>query len=163
MSADTSVRHTPKVPPVPELVQISAAEHAGTLTSGAYDRIAFTFTRAFPSSDFWYSNTLLTVGEGAVIPRRPNTIWLGISFMVAQAHTSSGHSSILSQPPATIGEHRLVGFVQAGDFEGGLNYGLAIAYPLAANGQVPVRVVEVATVSSTGQHLFTVAFDFPVK
>ena len=161
MSADTAVKHRQQVPPVPQLIRISVAEHAGTLTSGAYDRIAFTFTRGFPSSDFWYSNTLLTVGSGTVIPRRPDTTWLGISFMVAQAHNSAGHSSIVSQPPATLAEHRIVGFVQAGDFEGGLNYGIAVAFPLH-NGQVPVRVVEVASVTTSGQHLYTVAFDFPL-
>jgi hypothetical protein len=162
MGNDTAVKHHQTVPPVPELVRISVAVHAGTLTSGAYDRIAFTFTRAFPSSDFWYSNTLLSVGPGTVIPRRPNTTWLGISFMVAQAHNSAGRSSIVSQPPATLVEHRIVGFVQAGDFEGGVNYGVAVAYPLH-NGQVPLRVVEVISVTSSGQHLYTVAFDVPLS
>jgi hypothetical protein len=159
MAADTAVRHTPKVPPVPELVRISVGEHPATRSSVGYDRIAFTFTEAFPSSDFWYSATLLTVGAGSVIPRLPGTTWLGVSFTVAQAHTSTGASSIRSQPPRLIGGQRIVTFVQAGDFEGGLNYGIGVRNGSASTARIPVRVLEVQT-SVAGQHLYTVAFDF---
>jgi hypothetical protein len=44
----------------------------------------------------------------------------------------------------------------------GLNYGISIGYPLAANGQVTVRVIEVATVNAAGPHVYTEAFDFPL-
>lgn len=101
-TAGTAVRQTPKVPPVPELVGISVGQHL--VPAGLpYDRMSFTFTNAYPSSHFWYSDTLLAVSTGKVIPKpsygQPNCAWLGISFMVAQAHTSSGASSIVSQPP----------------------------------------------------------------
>ena len=161
MSADTSVRHTPKVPPVPELVRISFGQHPGAVGL-SYERMSFTFTHAFPSSDFWYSSTLLTVATGKVIPKssydRSTTEWLGISFTVAQAHTATGASSIVSEPPRSIGGHRIVGYVQAGDFEGGLNYGILVAQPVG-HANPKIRVVEVETVSSSGEHLFTVAFD----
>ena len=163
MSADTSVRHTPKVPPVPELVSISFGQHP--ITAGVpFERMSFTFTQAFPSSDFWYSNTLLRVASGMVIPKpsygRPMTGWLGISFTVAQAHTVTGASSILSKPSPFVGGQRIVSYVQAGDFEGGLNYGILLSWPTAqANPQIRVRVVEVETINASGQHLYTVAFD----
>jgi hypothetical protein len=163
MSADTAVRHTPKVPPEPELVGISVGQHL--VTAGLpYDRMSFTFANAYPSSHFWYSDTLLAVSTGKVIPKpsygQPNCAWLGISFTVAQAHTSTGASSIVSQPPPFIGEQRIVSYVQAGDVEGGLNYGIIVSWPTAhSNPQIPVRVVEVETVTPAGQHLYTVAFD----
>ena len=160
MSADTSVRHTPHVPPVPQLVRIGFGRHA---TSGlSYERLSFTFTHEFPSSDFWFSGTLLTVGTGQVIPKPSAggtaTEWLGISFTVAQAHTASGTSSVLSRPTRPIGGERVVTYVQAGDFEGGLNYGVLVTWSSAHSDRL-IRVVEVETLSSSGQHLFTVAFD----
>jgi len=163
MSADTSVRHTQTVPPVPELVGISFGEHPVSV-GRPYERMSFTFTHAFPSSDFGYSDTLLSVATGTVIPKpsdgRPRTGWLGVSFTVAQAHTASGASSILSQPPPLVGGQRIVSYVQAGDFEGGLNYGILVAWPISrSTPKIPVRVVEIETVSPSGQHHYTIAFD----
>ena len=163
MGEDTAVHHPARVPPVPQLVQVSAGAHPATTATRGFDRLAFTFTEAFPSSDFWFASTLLTVGRGDVVPRPAGTVWLGISFMVAQAHTEAGVSSILAQPPAHVGGRRIYSFVQAGDFEGGVNYGIAVTTPGGISTHQPVRVVEVETINSLGQHRYTVAFDFPVS
>jgi hypothetical protein len=163
MGNDTAVHHPARVPPVPQLVQVSVGAHPATAATRGFDRLAFTFTQAFPSSNFWFSSTLLTVGKGDVVPRPAGTVWLGISFMVAQAHTEAGVSSIVSQPPAHVGGRRIISFVQAGDFEGGVNYGIAVTSPGGISTHQPVRVVEVETVNALGQHRYTVAFDFPVN
>jgi hypothetical protein len=94
-------------------------------------------------------------------PPAPGTVWLGISFTVAQAHTESASSSIISQPSTSIGKSRIVSIVQAGDFEGGLNYGIAVATHDGSSTRIPVRIIEAETVNTAGQQRYTVAFDFP--
>ena len=54
----------------------------------------------------------------------------------------------------------LVDYAHAGDFEGVLTYGIDIDWLIPhSNPQTTVRVYEVETVTVSGQHLYTVAFD----
>jgi hypothetical protein len=84
----------------------------------------------------------------------------GVTFREAQAHTASGRSSVVSQPPARLGLSRMVSWAQAGDFEGVLTYGIGIAWPNPqSNPQFAVRAMEVEKVTAQGQHVYVVAID----
>jgi hypothetical protein len=53
-----------------------------------------------------------------------------------------------------------VSWAQAGDFEGGLTYGIGIAWPNPlSNPQFAVRAVEVGKATAQGQHRYVVAID----
>lgn len=83
-----------------------------------------------------------------------------MTFREAQAHATSGGSTVLSQPPEQLGFTRMVAWAPAGDFEGVLSYGIGIGWPIPhSNPQFPVRTVEVEKVTSHGQHLYIVAID----
>ena len=155
-----SVVHSAKVPPVPKLVAISAGDHPGDPGEKyPYNRLAFAFTRGFPSYRFSFASTLAGDASGQTIPLAGKGV-LHVTFNQAQAHTASGASSIASQPPAHLGLGRMVAWAPAGDFEGVLSYGIGVGWPAShANPQFPVRTVEVEKVTSQGQHLYIVAFD----
>lgn len=54
----------------------------------------------------------------------------------------------------------MVGYALGGDFEGVLTYGTGITSPVPrSNPQVAVRAYEVETVTTSGQHRYTVAID----
>lgn len=154
------VSHTTAVPPVPELVRIGAGDHPAAQGERAFNRMSFTFDTGFPSYHFEFVNQLVADGSGKIIPLAGNGV-LRIVFNVAQAHTASGTAStIVSQPSRHLGLSRMVDYVQAGDFEGYLSYGIGVASPVAnSNPQFAVRAYEVETVTASGQHLYTVALD----
>jgi len=153
------VTHASAVPPVPELVQIKVGRHPAASGDRAYDRISFTFTNAFPSYQIAFASNLVSDGSGKVIPLGGQGV-LKIVFTGAQAHTADGtKSSVISQPSSGIGFQRMTDYVQAGDFEGVLSYGVGISWPIAhSNPQFPVRAYEEETVVG-GQHRYTVAID----
>ena len=85
---------------------------------------------------------------------------LKVTFHEAQAHTATGGTSIVSQPPPGLGMTRMVSWAPVGDFEGALTCGIGIAWPIPqSNPQFAVRVTEVEKVTSQGQHRYVVAFD----
>jgi hypothetical protein len=154
------VTHAYPVPPVPELVQISAGYHPGDHGQPAYDRLSFTFTRAFPGYHFEWAGQLVGDASGTVIPVAGTDV-LKIVFDKAQAHSADGtRSTIVSQPGRPLGYHAMTDFAQAGDFEGVLTYGIGYTRAvLHSNPQTPVRAYEVETVTAAGQHRYVVAID----
>ena len=153
------VTHPITVPPVPELVAISAGEHPHEPGGVPYDRLSFSFTRAFPSYQFRYVGSLVSDPSGRTVPLSGKGV-LEVTFRQAQAHSAGGHSSVVTQPPADLGFTRMADWAQGGDFEGVLSYGIGVNWPVAhANPQLPVRAVEVEKVNANGQHLYVVAID----
>jgi hypothetical protein len=157
---EAQVKHTYSVPPVPELVQIGVGDHPRDPGERPFNRISFTFTTAFPSYRFEFTDRLTADASGRNIPLAGSGV-LRIVFTQAQAHTADGaHSSIVSEPARHLGLSRMVDYAQAGDFEGVLSYGVGIAQPVPqSNPQFSVRVYEVEKINASGQHLYTVAFD----
>jgi hypothetical protein len=155
-----SVSHVYAVPPVPQLVAIGAGQHARQSGERPFDRMSFTFTTAFPSYRFQFTNELIADGSGVPIPLAGNGV-LTVTFDGAQAHTVDGkHSTIRSQPRAQLGFTRMVAYAPAGDFEGVVTYGIGIGWPVAnANPQIAVRAYEVQMVTHSGQRLYVVAID----
>lgn len=158
------VTHTYRVPPVPELIGIGVGDHPNDPGERAFNRMSFTFNTTFPSYHFEYAGKLVADGSGAIIPI-DGLGALRIVFHVAQAHSVDGtHSTIMWQPPRHIGYQRMVEYVQAGDYEGYLTYGIGVSWPIPqSNPQIPVRAYEVETVTSTGQHLYVVAIDIDAR
>jgi hypothetical protein len=153
------VTHTYPVPPVPELVQISVGDHPSAPDGRAYNRMSFTFTTAFPSYRVEFTDHLVADPRGDVVPLHGLGV-LTIVFTGAQAHTSTGASSIASQPAAWIGFSRMLDYARAGADEGVLTYGIGIAWPIAtSNPQIPVRVYEVHQITAAGTHEYVVAVD----
>jgi hypothetical protein len=158
-----SIGHTYPVPPVPKLIAISAGDHPGDPGEQPYNRLSFTFTKGFPSYQFHFVSALVSDPAGRVIPLDGNGV-LEVRFHTAQAHTASGSSSVVTQPPAHLGYTSMAGWAQGGDFEGVLTYGIGVASAVPhANPQLPVRTVEVEKVSAQGQHLYVVAIDVAVS
>ena len=154
-----SVPHAYPVPPVPELVAISAAEHPGEPGQRPYDRMSFTFTTAFPGYQAAFVSALVKDPSGQPV-KVPGSGVLKVTFHEAQAHTASGRASIVSQPPPGLGMTRMAGWAPAGDFEGVLTYGIGVTWPIPhSNPQIAVRVTEVEKVTRQGQHLYVVAID----
>ncbi len=154
-----SVPHAYPVPPVAELIAISAASHPAEPGQRRYDRMSFTFATAFPGYQAAFVSALVKDPSGQPIAL-PGQGVLKVTFHEAQAHTASGGTSIVSQPPAGLGMTRMAGWAPAGDFEGVLSYGIGVTWPIPqSNPQIAVRVTEVEKVTSRGQHLYVVAID----
>ena len=154
------VSHTYSVPPMPELMRIGVGDHPRDPGERPFNRISFTFTTAFPGYRFVFAQQLTADPSGKSVPLAGMGV-LSVVFTQAQAHTVDGaRSSIVSQPARPLHLARMVDYAQAGDFEGVLSYGAGVAWPIAhSNPQVAVRAFEVETITSGGQHLYTVAFD----
>jgi hypothetical protein len=146
--------------PVPELVRINVGSHPGEPGQPPFDRMSFTFTNAFPSYRFAFTDQLTGDPSGQVIPVKGLDI-LRIVFTGAQAHAADGtRSTIISQPVRDIGYRRMVDYALGGDFEGVLTYGIGINWPIPkSNPQIPVRAYEIQTVMASGQHRYVVAID----
>jgi len=144
---------------VPELVRIGVGDHAATSDERAYNRMSFTFTAGFPGYHFEFVEHLTADGSGNTIALAGDGP-LRIVFNSAQAHTAGGASSILWQPSRHLGLSRMVDYAKAGDFEGYLSYGIGVHQQIAhSNPQFAVRAYEVETVTSSGQHQYTIAVD----
>jgi hypothetical protein len=153
------VQHSYPVPPLPRLSGIGAGEHPAQQGQRAYDRMSFTFTTAFPSYQFTFTKALVADPSGKPIKLAGNGV-LKVTFHLAQAHTASGRSSVVTQPPAQLGLNRMVSWAQAGDFEGVVTVGIGISWPSPqSNPQIPVRAMELEKVTAQGQHLYVVAID----
>lgn len=153
------VTHTYQVPPVPQLVQIGVGDHPSDAGERPFNRMAFTFTAAFPSYRLEFVDKLIGDGDGNTIPLGGLGV-LKVTFRQAQAHTEDGNSSVASRPPAQIGYLRMVDYAQGGDFEGVLSYGIGITWPIPhSNPQIAVRAYEIEQVTGQGQHLYVVAID----
>jgi hypothetical protein len=154
------VTHAYPVPPVPELVQISVGYHPGGHGQHPYNRMSFTFTRAFPGYHFEWVSKLAGDASGKVVPLAGADV-LKIVFGQARAHSADGtRSTIVSQPGRPIGYPAMTDFAQAGDFEGVLTYGISTTRAVPhANPQTAVRAYEVEVVTAAGQHHYVVAID----
>jgi hypothetical protein len=154
------VTHSYQVPPVPELISISAGHHPAEAGQASFDRMSFTFTDAFPSYRFEFTRQLVSDGSGNVIPLTGPDV-LKIVFTQAQAHTADGTgSTIISQPGRPVGYPVMTDFAQAGDFEGVLTYGIGVARSIPhSNPQTAVRAYEVEKVTVNGLHRYVVAID----
>ena len=154
------VTHSYQVPPMPELVQISAGYHPEEHGQLPYSRMSFTFTRAFPRYHFEWASQLVSDASGKVIPLAGTDV-LKIVFDQARAHSADGtRSTIVSQPARHIGYECMTDFAQAGDYEGVLSYGIGVTrHILHSNPQRTVRAYEVETVTAAGQHRYVVAID----
>jgi hypothetical protein len=154
------VTHSYAVPPVPELVSISAGNHPAAAGQRPFNRMSFTFATAFPSYRFEWADRLVSDGSGKVIPLRGTDV-LRIVFTQAEAHTADGtRSTIISQPARPIGYRSMTDFAQAGDFEGVLTYGIGSTRPVfKSNPRTSVRAYELEAVTATGQHRYVIAID----
>ena len=147
------------MPPVPTLVAVGVGDHPSELGERPYNRMSFTFTSAFPGYQFEFANALVSDPGGRPVLLVGNGV-LKVTFRQAQAHTGSGRSSVVSQPPARVGFSRMVSWGQVGDFEGVVTYGIGIAWPVPhSNPQFAVRATEVEKVTAQGQHVYIVAID----
>ena len=159
VSRPGSVTHKQTLPPVPTLIRIGIGDHPRDPGERPFNRMTFTFTAGFPSYHFEFVDQLIHDPRGTVIPLAGNGA-LRVVFNSAQAHSQSGVSTIVSQPPRHLGLNRMVDYTNAGDFEGYLSYGIGIAWPIPqSNPQFAIRAYEVETVTASGQHLYTVAID----
>jgi hypothetical protein len=153
------VQHSYPVPPLPRLIAIGAGDHPAQAGERHYNRMSFTFTTAFPSYQFTFTSALVADPSGQPVKLAGNGV-LKVTFHQAQAHTTSGRSSVIAQPPAQLGLSRMVSWAPAGDFEGVVTYGIGVAWPNPqSNPQIAVRATEVAKVTAQGQHLYVVAID----
>jgi len=154
------VTHSYPVPPMPELVQIRVGDHRAEHGQLPYNRMSFTFTRAFPRYHFEWVSQLVSDASGKVIPLAGADV-LKIVFDQARAHSADGaRSTIVSQPARHIGYGCMTDFAQAGDYEGVLSYGIGVTrHILHSNPQRTVRAYEVETVTAAGQHRYVVAID----
>ena len=153
------VQHSYPVPPLPRLIAIGAGSHPAQQAERAYDRMSFTFTTAFPGYQFTFTKALVADPSGKSIKLAGNGV-LKVTFRLAQAHTTSGRSSVISQPPAQLGLNRMVSWAPAGDFEGVVTVGIGISWPNPQSSpQFPVRATEVEKVTAQGRHLYVVAID----
>ncbi|HEX6471220.1 MAG TPA: hypothetical protein VF069_19120 [Streptosporangiaceae bacterium] len=154
------VTHRYSVPPVPTLVAIDAAGHRN-LGNPPFDRVSFTFTRAFPTYEFAWAakNEFRNDATGRLVPIAGDDL-LKITFRQAQAHNSAGNVTAPRRADVsgqTLG--RVIAYANAGDFEGIVTYGLGVHRPiLESNPQTPIRVYEVHKIVN-GQHRYIVAFD----
>jgi hypothetical protein len=155
-----TVTHSYPAPPMPKLVAIDVGNHPSDAGERPYNRMAFTFTIAFPSYEFVYVDELVADASGEPVPV-DGTGALKVTFRQAQAHSDDGTAStITAQPARHFNDVRMVDYAQAGDYEGVLTYGIGIAWPIPqSNPQIPVRVYEVEKVTAQGQHLYVVAID----
>jgi len=153
------VQHSYPVPPVPRLIAIGTGSHSAENGERPYDRMSFTFTTAFPGYQFTFTKALVADPSGKPVKLAGNSV-LKVTFRLAQAHTASGRSSVISKPPAQLGLNRMVSWAPAGDFEGVVTVGIGISWPSTqSNPQIPVRATELEKVTAQGQHLFVVAID----
>lgn len=154
------VTHSYPVPPMPELVQIRVGDHRAEHGQPPYNRMSFTFTRAFPHYHFEWVSQLVSDASGKVVPLAGTDV-LKIVFDQARAHSADGtRSTIVSQPARHIGYECMTDFAQAGDYEGVLSYGIGVTrHILHSNPQRTVRAYEVETVTAAGQHRYVVAID----
>jgi hypothetical protein len=154
-----NVRHDYAVPPVPTLIAIAVGNHPSDPGDRPYNRMSFTFTGGFPSYQFKWVSGLVSDPGGQPISLTGDDV-LEVIFSQAQAHTASGQSSVVSQPPSLLGLSQMVSWARAGDFEGVLTYGIGTSRFIAqSNPQTAVRTVEVEQVTAQGQHLYIVAID----
>lgn len=144
----------PPEPPLPYLYNIGAGEHPAD--NPPYDQLSFRFKGAFPNYEIEYVPELIRDGSGKTIPMPGTASILRVVFHSAQAHAEDGKSSIVSAPPESVGYKAISSYVQAGDFEGYVSYGIGVGRPSAAAPQTKVRVYEVEKIEQ-GQHLFVVA------
>jgi hypothetical protein len=157
------VTHRYSVPPVPTLIAISAAGHRN-LGNPPFDRVSFTFTRAFPTYEFAWSSKadFRDDATGRVVPIAGDDL-LKITFRQAQAHDAAGNITAPRRGDVsgqTLG--RVLAYANAGDFEGVVTYGLGVHRPiLESNPQTPIRVYEVHKLVN-GQHRYVVAFDIDI-
>lgn len=154
------VTHNYPVPPMPELVQIRVGDHHAEHGQRPYNRMSFTFTRAFPRYHFEWVSQLVSDASGKVVPLAGTDV-LKIVFDQARAHSADGtRSTIVSQPARHIGYECMTDFAQAGDYEGVLSYGIGVTgHILHSNPQRTVRAYEVETATAAGQHQYVVAID----
>jgi hypothetical protein len=154
------VTHSYPVPPMPELVQIRVGDHRAEHGQLPYNRMSFTFTRAFPRYHFEWVGQLVSDASGKVVPLAGTDV-LKIVFDQARAHSADGtRSTIVSQPARHIGYECMTDFVQAGDYEGVLSYGIGVTREvLHSNPQRTVRAYEVEVATAGGQHQYIVAID----
>ena len=117
------VSHPVPVPPLRTLVGVYVGNHPSE--SPAYQRMSFYFQGGYPSYQVSYVPSVTRDGSGAPVSL-PGNAFLQVVFTDAQAHTSSGASSVTASPPASIGYQNLKGYAQAGDFEGHVTYGLGL-------------------------------------
>lgn len=144
---------TPPAPPLPCLQEIAAARHPEQRPG--YDQMSFRFTGGFPSYEVGYVSAITSPGTGEQLPVPGATAILRVRFQDAQAHDEAGRSCIRSAPAPTLGFPAIRGYVQAGDFEGVLDFGIAVGVkPAGAAGRV--RTVEVERLEG-GQHLSILA------
>lgn len=153
------VQHSYPVPPLPRLIAIGAGDHPAQQGERPFNRMSFTFTTAFPGYQFTFTRALVADPSGKPVKLAGNGV-LKVTFRPAQAHTTSGRSSVIAQPPAQLGLNRMVSWAPAGDFEGVITIGIGISWPNPqSNPQFAVRAMEVEKVTAQGQHRYVVAID----
>lgn len=154
-----SIQHSYPVPPLPQLIAISAGDHPASTGERAYNRISFTFRSAFPSYQVQFVPGLTGDPSGQAIALAGDGV-LQVTFRQAQAHTAGGAPSIVAQPAAHLGFSRMISWAPAGDFEGVVTYGIGIAWPNPqSDPQFAVRAIEVEKVTASGEHRYIVAID----
>src|SRR5690242_18971296 len=122
------VQHSYPVPPVPRLVTIGAGSHSAENGERPYDRMSFTFITALRSYQFTFTKALAADPSGKPVKLAGNGV-LKVTFRLAQTHTASGRSSVITQPPAQLGMNRMVSWAQSCDFEGVVIVCIGVRWP----------------------------------
>jgi hypothetical protein len=144
----------PPEPPVPYLYTIGGGTHPKD--SPPYDQLSFRFKGGFPSYSIDYVSGLTMDGSGNPVPLPAVGSILRVTFRDAQAHDENGQSTIISQPPASVGHQAITRYASAGDFEGTVTFGIGVGGTPDVGVRVPVRVYEVEKIEQ-GQRLYVVA------
>ncbi|MFE9690793.1 hypothetical protein [Micromonospora sp. NPDC005806] len=151
-AAPARVTHTVPVPvtpapgePLPVLVQIQVGDHPAE----GFSRISFAFRGPAPSYQVAYVARVESDGSGTPVSL-PGNAFLAVRFDPAQAHDSSGRSTV-SAPPRAIGYPTLRGWAPAGDFEGYVSFGLGVQ---TSGTRLPLRLGE--STRPDGTHVVSV-------
>ena len=128
-TAATTVRHTPKVPPVPVVTRVRYAAHPAE----GFDRVVVDISGELPGYTARYVSEVRQDGSGRQVSV-PGAYHLLVVFHPAQAHTESGTATVR-------GIHRtdlrmLESYAIVGDYEG------YVSIALGLNGKKGYRVGE---------------------
>lgn len=155
-SGVVEVPHPFTPPPLRTLVGVFVGDHPEG--APAYQRMSFYFRGGYPSYRVSYVPQIVGDASGILIPVAGNA-FLRVVFTSAQAHTSSGSSSVTSTPPATIGFTNLKAYAPAGDYEGYVSYGLGLQTKPNSDQVLLLRLGELTKSDGSGGTYYVVFVD----
>jgi hypothetical protein len=146
----------PPAPPLPCLVEITSSQHPDQ--NPPYEEFAFRFSGAFPTYEIVYGAPTKE-GTGNPVELPGTKAVLTAKFEQAQAHQDA-NTCIQSEPGSPVNLPVVHSYVQAGDNEGVVTYGIGIGEGSDADdGQGSLRVVESQVEDAAGTG-YVVALQF---